>query len=186
MEAEMADEAARIFQEAMDAARREGRAEGYAEGYATAMRMVQEFSASAAAPEAGKAMRETKRSPTRQSLPKGRVRLSDVPYAPRIMGNKANELVEDAYQFIAPRAAGPTEIQHVIKERGADLPSTSVRRAIDRLVKQDKLYQVSARTWAYRSPKSANSDQKKESSTSGKSGAARVAKTANGAAPLQP
>jgi hypothetical protein len=184
MEAEMADEAARIFQQAMDTARREGRdegrAEGYAEGFATAMRMVQEFSTSAAAPKAGKAMPETKRSPTGQSLPKGRVRLSDVPYAPRIMGDKANELVEDAYQFIAPRAAGPTEIQHVIKERGADLPSTSVRRAIDRLVKQDKLYQVSARTWAYRSPKS------KESSTSGKSGAARVAKTANGAAPSHP
>ena len=181
----MADEAARIFQDAMDAARREGHAEGYAEGFATAMRMVQEFSASAA-PEAGKAMPETKRSPSRQFLPKGRVRLSDVPYVPRIMGNKANELVEDAYQFIAPRAARPTEIQHVIKERGADLPSTSVRRAIDRLVKQDKLYQVSARTWTYRSSKGANSDQEKESKTPGRSGAPRMAKTANGAGRLHP
>jgi hypothetical protein len=69
------------------------------------------------------------------------------------MGEKANELVEHAFQFIAPRAAGPTEIQHVIKERGADLPSTSVRRAIDRLVKQNKLSQVSARTWTYLKPK---------------------------------
>ena len=149
----MADEAARIFQEAMDAARREGRAEGYAEGFATAMRMVQEFSASAAAPEVGKTVPETKRSSARHSVPKGRVRFSDVPYAPRITGEKANELVEDAYQFIVPRAAGPTEIQHVIKERGADLPSTSVRRAIGRLEKQNKLSQVSAWTWIYRPSK---------------------------------
>jgi hypothetical protein len=182
----MADEAARIFQEAMDAARREGRAEGYAEGFAIAMRMVQEFSASAAAPEVGKTVPETKRSSARHSVPKGRVRFSDVPYAPRIMGNEANKLVEDAYQLIAPRAAGPTEIQHVIKERGADLPSTSVRRAIDRLVSQDKLYQVSARTWAYRALESPNSDQEKDSSTSRRRSAATGAKTANGAAPLHP
>jgi hypothetical protein len=114
------------------------------------MRMVQEFSASAAAPELGKAVPETRRSPTRQSIPKGRVRVSDVPYAPRIMGEKANELVEDAYRSIAPRPAGPTEIQHVIKGKGADLPSTSVRRAINRLMEQNKLSQISARTWAYR------------------------------------
>jgi hypothetical protein len=145
----MADEAARIFQEAMEAARREGRVEGYAEGFATAMRMVQEFSASATAPAPREAITETRRSPTGQTRPKGRVRVSSVPYAPRITSEKANELVEDAYQFIAPRAAGPTEIQHVIKERGADLPSTSVRRAIDRLEKQNKLSQVSARTWIY-------------------------------------
>jgi hypothetical protein len=153
----MPDEAARILQEAIDAARREGRVEGYTEGYAdgfaTGMRMVQEYSASAAAPSPTKAITETGRSPTRQSLPKGRVRVSSVPYTPRIMGEKANELVEHAFQFIAPRAAGPTEIQHVIKERGADLPSTSVRRAIDRLVKQNKLSQVSARTWTYLKPK---------------------------------
>jgi hypothetical protein len=153
----MPDEAARIFQEAIDAARREGRVEGYTEGYAdgfaTGMRMVQEFSASAAAPSPRKAITETGRPPTRQSLPKGRVRVSSVPYTPRTTGEKANELVEHAFQFIAPRAAGPTEIQHVIKERGADLPSTSVRRAIDRLVKQNKLSQVSARTWTYLKPK---------------------------------
>jgi len=166
----MADEAARIIQEAMDAARREG----YAEGFAEAMRMVQEFSVSAVAPEARKAMPEIKRAPARQSPPKGRVRLSDVTYAPRIMGDKANELVEDAYRAIAPRAAGPTEIQHVIMERGADLPSTSVRRAIDRLVMQGKLYQVSARSWVYRSPKNPNSEQGKQSSTSGRGGSGRA------------
>jgi hypothetical protein len=149
----MADEAARIFQEAMEAARRKGRVEGYAEGFVTAMRMVQEFSASATARAPREAITETTRSPTGQTRPKGRVRGSSVPYAPRITGEKANELVEDAYQFIAPRAAGPTEIQHVIKERGADLPSTSVRRAIGRLEKQNKLSQVSARTWIYRPSK---------------------------------
>jgi hypothetical protein len=148
-EAEMADEAAKIFQEALDAARREGHVEGYAEGFATAMRMVQEFSASATAPAPREGIPETSRTPTRQSLPKGRVRVSSVAYAPRIEGERANELVEHAYQFIAPRAAGPTEIQHVIKGRGADLPSTSVRRAIDRLEKQNKLSRASARTWAY-------------------------------------
>jgi hypothetical protein len=186
----MVDESAKLFQQVMDAARQEGRAEGrtegFAEGFATAMRMVQEFSASAQAPGPGKSTRTASRPvpALERSIPKGRVRLSDVPYAPRIAGDKADQLVEDAYQFIAPKAAGPTEVQHIIKQRGTDLPGTSIRRAIDRLTAQGKLEKISERTWAYRSPEMPSGADRDGSRASGASTSRGTA--GNGAAPVQP
>jgi hypothetical protein len=185
----MVDDPNKLFQQVMDAARREGRAEGrvegFAEGFAAAMRMVQEFSASAKAPGPGTSRgRSAQSSPSQERpIPKGRVRLSDVPYAPRIAGDKADQLVEDAYQFIAPKAAGPAEIQYIIKQRGADLPGTSVRRAIERLTNRGRLRQISARTWEYLSPNQASGGDGGERESGRRNVSPNSAKAANGTAP---
>jgi hypothetical protein len=143
----MAEKAVKIFQQAIADARRES----FAEGFSAAMRMVQEFAAKAApAADSEASFKAPKRSGHEPPTPKARVRLSDAPYHPRIPGDAADKLIEEAYRLIAPRSAGPTEIRHTIKQNnGRALPETSARRAIDRLVAQNKLHRTSSRTWSY-------------------------------------
>jgi hypothetical protein len=143
----MAEEAIKVLQQAIDEARREG----FAEGFSAAMRMVQELATTAApAADSDRSSEETQRSGRKPRTPKARGSLSDVAYSPRIPGDVTDKLIEEAYRFIAPRSAGPTEIQHIVKQNdGTALPETSVRRGIDRLVVQNKLHQTGSRTWSY-------------------------------------
>jgi hypothetical protein len=187
----MADDAIKVLQQAIDTARTEGRAEGYAEGFAVAMRMIQEFSASASAPEGSEPRPTIKVRPrpgSQPSVPKGRLKVSDAPYAPRVAGQLADSLVERAYQSISPRAAGPTEIQHIVmQQKGTDLPGTSVKRAIDRLTAQHKLRQISGtKTWVYGSGETDSSAEGAEAEASGGSVPSRRAISGNGAAPKHP
>ena len=182
-EEEMADEAIRVLQQAIDTAR----SEGFAEGFGVAMRMVQEFSGSALAPEGPKSRPTAKvraRPGSLPSTPKGRVRLSDVPYVARVPGGVADTLVERAYQSISPRAAGPTEIQYLVKNAGSDLPETSVRRAIDRLESRNKIRRIpGTTTWVYGSGEM-DDDSKGNESTA--SGSGLPNNSGNAAAPLSP
>jgi hypothetical protein len=185
----MADEAIKVLQQAIDTARSEGHAEGYAEGFTVAMRMVQEFSASASAPERSKSrsLKDRPRPVPQRSVPKGRVRLtSDAPpYAPRIAREVADAAIEEAYKAISPRAAGPAEIQYIVKQAGTDLPGTSVRRAIDRLTTQNKIRQIPAtKTWVYEAGGTAGSTEGSEPEVSRGDSAPGGAKGGNGAAPM--
>jgi hypothetical protein len=139
----MVDDAFKAMREAIDGARRDG----YRDGYAAALKAVTDFVASAS--PSTMTTKEESPSVDRAKVPKGR--LGSEEFTPRIPHGLTREMVESAYRSIAPRVAGPTEIQHIIaRENEANVPFTSVRRAIDRLEQAGKIQEIpGTKTWRY-------------------------------------
>jgi hypothetical protein len=143
----VADDAIRAVQQAIENARREGRTEGFA----AALQAMRDFLSSVdltGAPQP----QVSRVKPRPGSVPKGRVGEPNERYVPRIPRGVPDHLVSEAFKSIAPRAAGPTEIQHAIRRGGdgPDIPFTTMRRAIDRLVASRKLEIIEdTKTWRW-------------------------------------
>jgi hypothetical protein len=180
-EAEMAD-AIKAVQEAIETARRDG----YAEGFSAAMRKVMDLASTALSDKPQASPDKTKVSVRPSSLAKGPTE-AEKPFVPRIPRVIAIRLVEDAYRSISPRAAGPAEIQRIVKDStGAVLPETSARRAVEFLEKQNKLRPIpETKTWVYEAGGTAGGGEDGEAETS-RGGGIPSAKGGNGAAPLHP
>jgi hypothetical protein len=174
LEAEMADDAIKVLEQALEAAKREG----YAEGFAAAMQLVRDFATSASVTE-----HDTSRAP---NPAKARSKALKAKYIPRIPAAIANRLVEGAYQSIAPRAAGLAEIRRVVKtESETDLPETSVRRAIDHLERHSKIRRIpGTKTWAYEADAETGGGGTKGEKSKAPSSAPRG--LGNSAAPMHP
>jgi hypothetical protein len=139
LEADMADDAIKVLEQALEAAKREG----YAEGFAAAMQLIRDFAASASA---------TEHDTLRASDPaKARPKAVKARYISRIPLAIAIRLVESAYQSISPRAAGPAEIRRIVKTQSeTDLPETSLRRSIGHLEADHKIRRIADTiTWVY-------------------------------------
>jgi hypothetical protein len=130
----------RSMQEAIDEARREGRAEGAA-ALAEALRdFLSSFS-----------IDEAPRPPRAESqIPKGRVG-APREYAPRIPRSVSESLIVDVFKSIAPRPAGPTEVQHaILRDKNMDIPFTTLRRVIDSLTERRQLEAIGdTKTWRW-------------------------------------
>jgi hypothetical protein len=168
----MADDAIKILQQAIEAAKREG----YAEGFAAAMQLVREFSSSASAPEQGKS------GPPKLL----KVKPLKARYIPRIPGSIAVRFVETAYQSISPRAAGAAEIRRIVKTQNeTDLPETTIRRSIDDLEARSKIRRIpGTKTWVYGDGEMGGGSIKSDEGSS--SSVPRGPSNNNGAAPMRP
>ena len=135
----MADDAIKVLEQALEAAKREG----YAEGFAAAMQLIRDFAASASATEHD--------TPRASHSAKSRPKAVKARYISRIPLAIAIRLVESAYQSISPRAAGPAEIRCIVKAQNeTDLPKTSLRRSIGHLEADHKIRPIAGtKTWMY-------------------------------------
>jgi hypothetical protein len=138
------DDLFRSMQEAIDKARCEGRAEGAA-ALAEALR---DFLASFRIDDARQ--KKNQRQAETQ-VPKGRIGGPTKEYAPRIPRGVSKSLIADAFKSIAPRPAGPTEVQHaILREKNTDIPFTTLRRVIDNLTELGQLEAIGdTKTWRW-------------------------------------
>jgi hypothetical protein len=174
LEADMADDAIKVLEQALEASKREG----YAEGFAAAMQLVRDFATSASATEHD-TPRASNPVKTRPKAVRGR-------YFPRIPAAIAIKMVESAYESISPRAAGPAEIRRIVKAQNeTDLPETSVRRSIDHLEAHNKIRRIAGtKTWVYEASAEAGGGGTKGERSKASSSAPRG--LGNGAAPMHP
>jgi hypothetical protein len=151
------DDALKAVQQAIENARREGRSEGFA----AAVHAMREFLDSVT----DKPAPRKSAGILKPDLPKGRVGEASETFVPRIPRFVAKSLIAVAFKDIAPRAAGPTEIQHaVLRKTGTDIPSTTVRRVIDDLVANGRLEAVGdTKTWRLIGDDSGQDETKPES-----------------------
>jgi hypothetical protein len=179
----MAD-AIKAVQEAIEAARRDG----YAEGFAAAMRKVMDLASTTLSdePQASPAKAKAKVTSRPSGLAEGPRGGAEKPFIPRIPRVIATKLVEDAYRSISPRAAGPAEIQRIVKHStGTVLPETSARRAVEHLEGQHKIRPIpGTKTWVYERDGVGGDTEGGESKVSGGGGAPSTTKSGNGAAPM--
>jgi len=146
----MTSDAVKMVQQAIDEARADGYADGqrkgYAEGYAAAMQAMQEFLRSSSATP-----RRTAKTDEIASAPRGRIRDDINEYVPKTPRYVSQLFVAEAYQGFAPEPASPTQVLHWIKrEKGKELPFTSLRRAIEALEKSGHLVEIGdSRTWRW-------------------------------------
>jgi hypothetical protein len=174
LEADMADDAIKVLEQALEAAKREG----YAEGFAAAMQLIQDFATSASA---------TGHDTPRASGPaKARPKAVKARYISRIPLAIAIRLVESAYQSISPGAAGPAEIRRIVKTQSeTDLPETSLRRAIGQLEADHKIRRIAGtNTWVYEASAEAGGGGTKGKRSKASNSAPRG--LGNGAAPMNP
>jgi hypothetical protein len=125
------------------------RREAYAEGYAAAMQRVRDF---ADRPPDGPAAHRTltRVAPIARS---GRARpaANNRPRMPRPPHGTNARMVAAVLASIAPRAARPSEIRHLLlSEQGVDLAFTSIRHALDQLTARHAVEQVAdSKTWRH-------------------------------------
>jgi len=170
----MADDAIKVLEQALEAAKREG----YAEGFAAAMQLLRDFVASASA---------TEHDTPRTSHPaKARPKAVKARYISRIPLAIAIRLVESAYQSISPRAAGPAEIRRIVKTQSeTDLPETSLRRSIRHLEADHKIRRIADTiTWVYEASAQAGGGGTKDETSKASNTAPR--RLGNGATPMHP
>jgi hypothetical protein len=128
------------------------RREAFVEGYAAAMQRVRDFAAqppdgieaSRSAPPGATSARPGRRGGATVATP-SRLRRSRPPH-----GTNAR-LVAAVLESIAPRAARPSEIRHLLlSEQGVALAFTSIRHALGQLSARHAAEQVAeSRTWRH-------------------------------------
>ncbi len=122
------------------------RCEAYAEGYAAAMRQVHDFAARPPdGPAASRSAPPVARSERAHTAADDRLRVRRPPY-----GTNAR-MVAAVLEAIAPRAARPSEIRHLLwREQGVALAFTSIRHALGQLTARHAAEQVAgSRTWRH-------------------------------------
>jgi hypothetical protein len=128
------------------------RREAYAEGYAAAMRRVHDFAART--PDGPNPVRTAPPvTPLAQSGRSGRAPAAtkDRPRMPRPPHGTNAQMVAGVLKSIAPRAARPSEIRHLLLcEQGVTLPFTSIRHALGQLTARLAAEQVAeSKTWRH-------------------------------------
>jgi hypothetical protein len=126
------------------------RHKAYAEGYAAAMRRVYDFAART--PDGPNPVRTAPPvPPLAQSGRSGRTPAAtgDRPRMPR--PPHGAQIVAAVLKSIAPRAARPSEIRHLLLcEHGVALPFTSIRHALGQLAARHAAEQVAeSKTWRH-------------------------------------
>jgi hypothetical protein len=121
------------------------RREAYAEGYAAAMRQVHDF---AARPPDGSA---ASRSAPLARSERSREAADDRPRGRRPPHGTNARMIAAVLEGIAPRAARPSEIRHLLwREQGVALAFTSIRHALGQLTARHAVEQVAgSKTWRH-------------------------------------
>lgn len=111
----------------------DGYAEGYEDGYQAAVKEMTEFAGGAEVSAPKKVRSDRIRDDYRPKIPRG----------------VAAKLAREVLQSIAPRAAGPTEVMHMIKrDKEMEIPFTTVRRGFDQLQRDGEIEEVEdTKTW---------------------------------------
>ena len=128
------------------------RREAYAEGYAAAMRRVHDFAARL--PDGSAASHPAPPvTPLARSGRSGRVHAAtnDRPSMPRLPHGTNARMVAAVLESIAPRAARPSEIRHLLlREQGVAMAFTSIRHALSQLTARHAAEQVTeSKTWRH-------------------------------------
>jgi hypothetical protein len=127
----------RQMEEAVEAVRQQIYERGFQDGYAAAVRDLSNLTSS----ESGPALPKPSRT---------EARLHD-DYKPRIPAAVTDEMVESSIRSVAPRAIGPTELLHIIKQANEQVvPFTTLRRSLARLTTRRIIQPVGdTKTWRW-------------------------------------